>query len=518
MGTPFALVARPEVKTTTPNATLWAAVRVDPVGKPLEAERAPLALTVVIDISGSMNGPPIEHVVKSCELLLVLLDARDRVSFVTFNNAAAILCGLTTVDDVGRALLKQTLGQIRVGGGTNIHAGLQVAAGMVMTAPSGLRRAMVLMSDGQPNDGLVTPDQLGAYVRGLGVAVSTLGFGLQHNEDVLLAVATAGSGRYAYIPNPSLARVELARAALAHGGIVADKLELKVKLADGVELLGITPSSQLRMGAAGLTTALGDVFVDAGRLVALELKLDLPSGAPGTLAEIIVTGRSPDGVLHEARAKLELDVRTGTPIVDRDAQRDVLMVRADAVRAEARAQADRRAYPAAAALIKTMIATIDASDGFVRNDGSLLSELREQLQDEADAYERTSTDVERGHQRKASQAYSIATPSYQKPKREQPPIAGALIGIAGSVTGQRFELWTDNSVGRGAHNDIVVPSGQLSRMHARITFVKDHFSIHDMGSTNGCKVNGHQVIANYTALRHSDVIEMGDAHFKFELA
>src|SRR6185369_232282 len=103
---------------------------------------------------------------------------------------------------------------------------------------------------------------------------------------------------------------------------------------------------------------------------------------------------------HRATAALDIDVRTGPRLVDREAQRDVVIAQADAARIQARAQADRGALPGAAAILRQMAARVDATEGFVRNDGSLLAELREQLEDEAGGYERTSSDLERAHLRK----------------------------------------------------------------------------------------------------------------------
>nr|MBA3540669.1 VWA domain-containing protein [Deltaproteobacteria bacterium] len=295
MATPFGLVAACEYKSAEPAVSrLWASIRVDPQGKALEAERAPLAVVLVIDTSGSMQGDPLHHVLSSCALLGELLDARDQLAIVTFADHAGIRCGLTTVDPGGRAAIKAALAGVTANGSTNMHGGIEVAAGVLVTAPAGLRRVMVVMSDGQPNIGIATADGLASYVRSLKLAVSTLGFGLHHDENVLDAIATAGSGRYAYIPDPMIARVDLARAALAHGGVVADHLELRIKLEDGVELLQILPATPLRHGGHGVVTALGDVFIDEGRLVAIELQLDLsrhPAAQRGRLAELVVEGR-----------------------------------------------------------------------------------------------------------------------------------------------------------------------------------------------------------------------------------
>ena len=518
--TPFGLIARAEHKSVEPGKSkLWAAVRLDPKGKAMEAERAPLAVVLVVDTSGSMQGDPIRHVLSACEILADLLDARDQLAIVTFSDQAGVRCGLTAVTPTGCAAIKSTLWGVRAGGNTNIHGGMEVAAGILMTAPAGLRRTMVVMSDGQPNLGIATADGLAGYVRSLRLAVSTLGFGLRHDENVLDAIATAGSGRYAYIPDPALARTDLARAALAHGGIVADQVEMRVKLEDGVELLSVLPATPLRMGGSGVACTLGDVFVDEGRLIALELALDLKPSSRGRLAIVTITGRSPDGATHEVEQVIAVDVRAGTPVVDLDAQRDVVMMQAEAARLAARAQADREIYPMAAALLQVVVDRILALPSFVRNDGSPIAELLEQLVDEAANYTRVSTSEERGHQRKASTSYKSQTPSLAAPSprkaRVLPAIHAKLIGMNHAVINQRLTLYVENTVGRSSTANFQVDHGSLSRLHARINFVIDHYVVQDMGATNGTLVNGKHVTS--AVLADGDEVRFGDVAFRFEL-
>jgi Ca-activated chloride channel homolog len=517
MGTPFELVVHAEHKNVESGAsTLWAAIRVDPKGKALEAERAPLAVVLVIDTSSSMQGAAIEHVLRSCEIVSELLDARDQLAIVTFSNHSGVRCGLTTTDDTGRQAIRVALRDVVASGSTNMHAGIETGVGLLVTAPAGLRRVMVVLSDGQPNIGISTGSELAAYVRGLRLAVSTLGFGPHHSDEVLDAIATAGSGRYAYIPDPRLARVELARAALAHGGVIADQLELRIKPGEGVELTKLLPASPLRVTGAGVITELGDVFVDEGRLVALELVLDLAPSSRGRLAEITVEGRLPNGTKHKASAELIVDVRAGARVVDRDAQRDVLLIAADEARTEARAQADRRAFPSAAQLLRAMAARIDASEGFVRNDGTPLAELREQLEDEAANYEKRGTDSEMQHKMKASRMYKQGTPAATPmAQRIAAPIHAQLVGLSGAIVGQKYTLMLENVIGRGAMNDIPVNSGMLSRKHTRILFLDDHFVLQDLGSTNGSQINDAHV--GTAPLADGDVVKLGDAVFRFEI-
>lgn len=516
MNTPLALHVRGEYRSVEPGkSTLWTAIRIDPAGKGLEAERAPLALALVIDVSGSMNGDPIHHVVQSCEILADLLTERDQLAIVTFGTHAGVLHGLVPVDATGRAAIKAALRTVKADGSTNMHGGMQVGAGLLVGAPAGLRKVMVVMSDGQPNVGLSTARDLAGYVAGLRpLGVSTLGFGVHHDEDVLEAIATAGSGRYAYVPDPRTARVDLARAALAHAGIVADQLELTLDPAEGVEVVRILPAAPVRHGKGGATAAIGDVFVDEGRLYAVELALDVGAGHRGALATVTLRARTPDGAAHVLTAALAVDVRAGAPAIDEAAQRDVMTVQAEAARVEARAHADRRATPAAVALLRQMIARIDALPWFVAGDGSDLAELREQLVDEAASYERASSDLERMHQRKQAMATKLASLHVASARQRTAP-AAYLVGVAGPLAGQRLALHDENTIGRSPKNDIAVASDQLSRVHARVIAIDGHYVVQDLGSTSGTFVNRSRVTTH--RLAPGDIIQVGDLQLRFEM-
>jgi Ca-activated chloride channel homolog len=200
---------------------------------------------------------------------------------------------------------------------------------------------------------------------------------------------------------------------------------------------------------------------------------------------------------------------------DREALSDIVISQADAARADARAQADRGAFPAAATILRQLVGRIDGIDGFVPNDGSVLAELREQLLDEAANYEKKSTATERIHQRKAAMAYKSATP-YATPRaaRVQAADLATLVGISGPVDQQSFDLMQDNTIGRSSSADVPVADGSLSRLHTRIVYVDGKYVLQDMGSTNGSMVNGQAVSSQ--ALADGDIVKLGIAVFRFE--
>jgi len=71
----------------------------------------------------------------------------------------------------------------------------------------------------------------------------------------------------------------------------------------------------------------------------------------------------------------------------------------------------------------------------------------------------------------------------------------------------------DNTLGRGAHNNIVIASAQASRQHAVITVEAAFTTIRDLGSRNGTFVNGERIESQ--ALVDGDVIQLGTHEMRF---
>ncbi|MDM0073403.1 FHA domain-containing protein [Variovorax sp. J2P1-59] len=71
----------------------------------------------------------------------------------------------------------------------------------------------------------------------------------------------------------------------------------------------------------------------------------------------------------------------------------------------------------------------------------------------------------------------------------------------------------DNTLGRGAHNDIVIESPQASRQHAVITVEAAFTTIRDVGSRNGTFVNGDRIESQ--TLADGDIIQLGSHEMSF---
>jgi len=172
-----------------------------------QEKRPPFELVIVLDISGSMSGAPLETAKKTIAHVVESLEDDDILHFVTYNGAAH------TVFRDGRAkdreqLIKQ-VEAVSASGSTNMWAGLTSAAHLLETSTqTGGLRSVFLFSDGHANGGgVTTADQFKAKVPALcsqgGFTISTFGLGTGFDAAVMEGIAQVGEGYYCYIEAPS---------------------------------------------------------------------------------------------------------------------------------------------------------------------------------------------------------------------------------------------------------------------------------------------------------------------------
>jgi len=71
-------------------------------------------------------------------------------------------------------------------------------------------------------------------------------------------------------------------------------------------------------------------------------------------------------------------------------------------------------------------------------------------------------------------------------------------------------------IGRTRRCDLPIMSRRISRQHAKISFSNGVFTIEDLDSKTGTRVNNHRITS--TILRSNDVIQIGDIKLQFVLA
>lgn len=166
-------------------------------------ERQPVALTFVIDTSGSMDRVDRLGLVRqSLTLLVEELDRDDTVAIVTYSGDSGILLEPTSVRD--RDEILDAIEDLRAGGSTNLQAGLDTGYELARDAfrDDGVNRVIVA-SDGLANAGITDVDALSQRLRDdadAGIGLVTIGYGMNgFNDTTMEQLADQGDGFYSYI-------------------------------------------------------------------------------------------------------------------------------------------------------------------------------------------------------------------------------------------------------------------------------------------------------------------------------
>lgn len=74
------------------------------------------------------------------------------------------------------------------------------------------------------------------------------------------------------------------------------------------------------------------------------------------------------------------------------------------------------------------------------------------------------------------------------------PESPVFIAQSGVLSGQRWSINRELTIGRDPSCSLVIPDRQVSRYHARITLTPDGILLEDLGSKNGTFANGSLII------------------------
>jgi Ca-activated chloride channel family protein len=270
------------------------------------AERRPLDLVVVIDNSGSMSGDKMRAARQAAHHLVDALERTDRFSLVVFDSTPDLVFGGASGSD--RERLHAAIDRVDDEGGTNLYAGLDM--GLNQAAPGDRISRMIVLSDGQTNEGITDPHQIAALAGTAfqrGISVSTVGLGLDFNEDLMFRVAKSGGGSFDFVDDPTqlagVFRDEVSRTTALAGRRAVIDLELAPGVS-GVQLLGWGAE---RVGN-GWRVSLGDLPSGATRRVVARVTMAAGEAGSMPVAEAHVRWLDAAGEAVTAHASLRAEV------------------------------------------------------------------------------------------------------------------------------------------------------------------------------------------------------------------
>lgn len=198
-----------------------------------EAQRRPLNLTFMVDVSGSMHSPDkLALAQKSMNLIIDRLRPQDRVAVTYYASDVGTAVGPTPGDQ--KLKLRCAVAALNAGGST---AGAQGMVNAYQQAEAAFGRDKVnrilMFTDGDFNVGVTNDQRLEDYVaakRETGIYLSVYGYGRGNYQDARMqAIAQAGNGTAAYVDDLNEAR-RLFGPAFDRGAFpIADDVKIQVE-------------------------------------------------------------------------------------------------------------------------------------------------------------------------------------------------------------------------------------------------------------------------------------------------
>jgi Ca-activated chloride channel family protein len=250
-----------------------------------DAERTPVNVAIVLDKSGSMQGEKIAKAREAALMAVERLDKDDVFSFVTYDSRVRVVVPATRISD--RTSIRRAINSIRASGNTALFAGVSKGAQEVRKFLDTNRvNRVILLSDGLANVGLSSPSdlgQLGAALSKEGISVTTIGLGLDYNEDLMVELARRSDGNHGFAENAT----DLARLFNAEFGdvlsVVAQEVEIRIRCADGIRPIRVL-GRDAEITGQEVISKLNQLYSEQEKFFILEV--EVPPGNTGVSRKV----------------------------------------------------------------------------------------------------------------------------------------------------------------------------------------------------------------------------------------
>jgi Ca-activated chloride channel family protein len=287
--------------------TITAPPRRDPA-----RERPAVSVSFVLDRSGSMDGQKIEMACLAVSHAIQLLDTRDRLAIVFYDDRIETVLAMTAAAKEAKQNALERLAQVAARGSTDLAGGWFAGAGALGATPgatdapgaTGISRVL-LLTDGLANVGIVDHSELqaaAARFRAQGVTTSTFGVGADFDEELLTSIATGGGGHFYFIEKPRQISDFLASELGETLEIVALDAVFDVTCGPGVEAM-VLNDFPVEASDGRVRVRLGDLVADQEITLALAITCAPRSPEAAAFVDCRVTDR--DAALFQEPMRME---------------------------------------------------------------------------------------------------------------------------------------------------------------------------------------------------------------------
>ena len=267
---------------------------------PAHRQRPPLALSLVLDRSGSMDGERLEAAKAASVSAVQRLHPDDVVSVIAFDDQVRVVA--PPAPRSSQLNLMQEVNALESGGSTNLSGGWlrgrqhMEEAREMLGSLEGSSCRVVLLTDGLANVGIVDPStlvELARTARTQGITTTTIGVGEGYDDDLLRAMADAGGGNSWYVERPDQAQDVLAEELGNLLSVSAQGLMVTLTLEEAVTVFATHSSWPGTTQNHTITFDLGDLYASEPKPVLFELfvpadRLDALASIGAKIATLVV--------------------------------------------------------------------------------------------------------------------------------------------------------------------------------------------------------------------------------------
>lgn len=317
-------LASPMLLIPAPRTTY---LRVGLRGLGSEGRRAPVNVAIVLDRSGSMQGEKIVEAKRAAIAALDFLRRDDIVSVITYQSTVDVVVPATKLHDP--ASVRSAIESISADGKTALFGGVSKGARELEKFLDENRvNTLLLLSDGLANIGPSSPGelrQLGASLARQGISVTTIGLGLDYNEDLMTGLAMASDGNHFFVEDARDLERVFAEEFGDATSVVAQGVEIRIRCMANVRPLRVL-GREAQIAGQEIRASMNQLFQGQTRSLLLEVEVDHAEGMVSPVADVEVDYYN---LLTAERRTLRSRARVGWTYsqmeIDRQQNRDVMV-------------------------------------------------------------------------------------------------------------------------------------------------------------------------------------------------
>ena len=247
-----------------------------------DVKRKPINLSIVIDRSGSMSDQrKMEYAKKAYSTLIDQLHPDDILSLVIYDDVVEVIRHAKKIGD-DKYSIKRMLDEVYPRGSTNLGGGLQQGLNEAeKNAGKKYINRVVLLSDGLANVGVTDPAELNRIARTYrhrSISVTSMGVGLDYNENLMMGLSESGGGNYYFIEHPNSLASIIRQEFEMVSSILAQNTAIYLTLGDNVRSSDVL-GCEYKHENGQFIIPVGDLYANDIREFTVVLKIPAGTGA-----------------------------------------------------------------------------------------------------------------------------------------------------------------------------------------------------------------------------------------------